>query len=156
LKKRKIIIAVVSVVVVASLVAGLALTLNQIWNAIYDIQGELETKAVTHVIEGSFDVTQDGDVVEVMTDTVYHWKRIPVPELTLDDMPNIQVYVKTNERDKYTPLDTWKDVYVAHGIMPSSSVVYDEQSILVLYKRVITDLGIDYFFNGEYKITVTK
>jgi hypothetical protein len=156
LKKRKMIIVAVSVVVVASLVAGLALTLNQIWNTIYDIQGELETKAITRVIEGSFDVTQNGDVVEARTDTVYHWKRIPIPELTLDEMPNIQVYVKTNERDKYTPLDTWKDIYVAHGVMPTSSVVYDNQSILVLYKRVFTDFGIDYFFNGEYKVTVTK
>jgi hypothetical protein len=150
------IIVAVSVVVVASLVAGLALTLNQIWNTIYDIQGELKTKAITRVIEGSFDVTQNGDVVEARTDTVYHWKRILVPELTLDDIPNIQVYVKTNERDKYTPLDTWKDVYVAHGVMPTSSVVYDNQSVLVLYKRVFTELGIDYFFNGEYKVTVTK
>jgi len=155
LKKTKIIIAVVSVVVVASLVAGLALTLNQIWNAIYDIQKELEIRAITYVIEGSFDVTQAGDVVEVMPDTEFHWKRIPVPQLTLEDMPNIQVYVKT-DWDQYAPLDTWKDVYVAHGIMPSSSVVYDEQSVLVLYKRVITDLGTDYFFNGEYKVTVTK
>ena len=155
MKKTKIIIAVVSVVVVASLVAGLALTLNQIWNAIYDIQKELEIRAITYVIEGSFDVTQAGDVVEVMPDTEFHWKRIPVPQLTLEDMPNIQVYVKT-DWDQYAPLDTWKDVYVAHGIMPSSSVVYDEQSVLVLYKRVITDLGTDYFFNGEYKVTVTK
>jgi hypothetical protein len=156
LNKTKVIIVVVSVIVAASLVAGLALTLNQIWNAIYDIQEELEIKAITYVIEGSFDVTQDGDVVEVMPDTEYHWKRIPVPQLTLADMPNIQVYVKTNDRDNYAPLDTWKDVYVAHGITPSSSVVYDEQSVLVLYKRVITDLGIDYFFNGEYRITVIK
>jgi hypothetical protein len=156
LKKTKIIIAVVSVVVVASLVASLALTLNQIWNAIYDIQEELEIRAITYVIEGSFDVTQDGDVVEVMPDTEYHWKRIPVPQLTLEDMPNIQVYVKINDRDKYAPLDTWKDVYATHGIMPGSSVVYDEQSVLVLYKRFITDLGTDYFFNGEYKVTVTK
>ena len=156
MKKTKIIIAVVSVVVVASLVAGLAFTLNQIWNAIYDIQEELEVRSITYVIEGSFDVTQDGDVVEEMTDTVYHWKRISVPQLTLEDMPNIQVYVKTNDRDKFAPLDKWKDVYATHGVMPSSSVVYDEQSVLVLYKRIITDLGIDYFFNGEYKITVTK
>jgi hypothetical protein len=156
LKKTKIIIAVVSVVVVASLVAGLVFTLNQIWNAIGDIQEELEVRSITYVIEGSFDVTQDGDVIEQMTDTVWHWKRITVPQLTLEDMPNIQVYVKINDWDKYAPLDTWKDIYVAHGIMPSSSVVYDEQSVLVLYKRIITDLGIDYFFNGEYKITVTK
>jgi hypothetical protein len=156
LKKRKIIITAVSVTVIASLVAGLALTLNQIWNTIYDIQGELETKSVTHVIEGSFDVTQDGDVLETMTDTVFHWKRITVPQLTLDDMPNTQVYVKTSDWDKYVPLGTWKDIYVSHGILPVSSVVYDEQSVLVLYKRVITDLETDYFFNGEYKITVTK
>lgn len=156
MNKTKIIIAVVFVVVVASLVAGLALTLNQIWNAIYDIREELEIRSITYVIEGSFDVTQDGDVVEVMPDTEFHWKRITVPQLTLEDMPNIQVYVKTNDWDQYAPLDTWKDVYVAHGIMPSSSVVYDEQSVLVLYKRVITDLGTDYFFNGEYKVTVTK
>jgi hypothetical protein len=156
LEKRKTIIAVVSVIIVASLVAGLALTLNQLWNTIHDIQDELETKAVTHVIEGSFDVTQDGDVLETMTDTVYHWKRIPVPELTLDDMPNTQVYVKTSDWDKYVPLGTWKDIYVSHGILPVSSVVYDEQSVLVLYKRVIADLGTDYFFNGEYKVTVTK
>ena len=156
MKKTKIIIVVVSVVVVASLVAGLILTLNQIWNAIDDIQEELEVRSITYVIEGSFDVTQDGDVIEEMTDTAWHWKRIPVPQLTLEDMPNIQVYVKTNDWDKYAPLDTWKDIYVSHGVMPSSSVVYDEQSVLVLYKRVIFDLGIDYFFNGEYKITVTK
>jgi len=156
LRKTKIIIIVVSVVVVASLVAGLVLTLNQIWNAIGDIQEELEVRSITYVIEDSFDVTQDGDVIEQMTDTVWHWKRITVPQLTLEDMPNIQVYVKTNDWDKYAPLDTWKDIYVAHGIMPSSSVVYDEQSVLLLYKRIIADLGIDYFFNGEYKITVTK
>ncbi len=157
MKKTKIVIAVVSIVVVASLVASLVFTLNQIWNAIYDIQEELEIRSITYVIEGSFDVAQDGDVIEAMPNTEFHWKRIAVPQLTLEDMPNIQVYVKTNDRDNYTPLDTWKDVYVAHGIMPSSSVVYDEQSVLVLYKRVGTDDGtVDYFFNGEYKVTVTK
>jgi hypothetical protein len=107
LNKTKIIIAVVSVVVVAaSLVAGLALTLNQIWNAIYDIREELEIRSITYVIEGSFDVTQDGDVVEVMPDTEFHWKRIPVPQLTLEDMSLIQVCVKTSDRDNYAPFDT--------------------------------------------------
>jgi hypothetical protein len=73
----------------------------------------------------------------------------------LEDMPLIQVYVKTNDRDNYAPLDTWKDVHAAHGLLPSSSVVYDEQSLLILYKRVDTYTGIiDYFFNGEYKIVV--
>ena len=156
MKRTKIIIVIVSVAVVASLFVSLALTLNQIWNTIYDIREELDIRAITYMIEGSFDVTQDGDVVEVLGATDYHWKRILVPQLTLEHMPNIQVYVKTNDRDNYAPLNTWKDVYVAHGIMPSSSVVYDEQSVLVLYKRVSTDLGIDYFFNGEYKVTVTK
>jgi len=156
LKKRRIIIIVASVAAAVSLFAGLALAFSQIWDTINDIQEELQTKAIRYVIEGSFDVNQNGDIIEELTDTEYHWKRIAVPQLTLEDMPLIQVCVKTNDRDSYTPSDKWKDAYVAHGILPSSSVVYDEQSVLVLYKRVFTDLGVDYFFNGEYKVTVIK
>lgn len=132
-----------SVVILTSLFAYLAL--------------EVASRATRYVIEGSFDVNQNGDVIEEGTSSEYHWKRIHVPQLTLENMPLIQVCVKTNDRDSYTPSDKWKDVYVAHGILPTSSVVYDEQSVLILYKRVETYQGIpEYFFNGEYKVIVIK
>ena len=55
MKKTKLIIALVSVVVLTSLFFYLA--------------SEVASRAKRYVIEGSFDVTQDGDVIEERTDT---------------------------------------------------------------------------------------
>jgi len=64
-KKRRIIIIVASIAVVVSLFAGLSVAFSQIWNAIYDIKEELQTKATRYVIEGTFNVTQDGDLIRL-------------------------------------------------------------------------------------------
>ena len=58
---------------------------------------------VRYVLEGSFNVTQDGDVITGRNITSWRWKRIAVPHLTLENMPLIEVYVKPNDRDFLPP-----------------------------------------------------
>ncbi len=106
--------------------------------------------------EGSFDVSEAGDVVEASATIRSHWKRISVPLLTLGDMPLIKVYVKPTVNDS-TPHAMWRDAGEGIGALPTASVVYDEQSVLILYKRVYLDTNSTaYYFNGEYKIVVVK
>jgi hypothetical protein len=113
--------------------------------------------ATRSVIEGSFNVTQEGDVIEVSGATESHWKRIPVPQLTLEDMPLVKVYFKPTNLTVSTPHEMWRDVGEGLGALPTVSAVYDEQSVLILYKRVYLDMGETiYYFNGEYKIVVVK
>ena len=144
MKKRKIIIAVVSVVVITSLVAGLALTLNQIWNTIYDIQEELETKAVAHVIEGSFDIMEGGDLItsmemgtgEPLPIAYYHYKIIEVTELTLSDMPSVQVFVKPYEISELGAEDL-EQMWIEYPTNIGGSrqgLYYDEGCVYINYK----------------------
>lgn len=117
--------------------------------------------ATRYVIEGSFDMAQNGEVIEPMGGSrLDHWKRIPVPQLTLEDMPLVTVYIK-NDLATSTPHDMWREAGEGHGILPTVSAVYDEQSVLICFKREnYAGPGLTtYLFPGEfiqYKIVVVK
>ena len=117
--------------------------------------------ATRYVIEGSFDMAQNGEVIEPMGGSrLDHWKRISVPQLTLEDMPLVTVYIK-NDLATSTPHDMWREAGEGHGILPTVSAVYDEQSVLICFKREnYAGPGLTtYLFPGEfiqYKIVVVK
>lgn len=121
------------------------------------------------VIEGSFNVTQDGDLIKYDTGYLnytfaYHWKRIAVPQLTLSDMPSVQVYVATNftsVEDLTAPIQLWRDVGVTHGTVVEDNgvVLYDEGAVYIYYKVVITGTGAPYALyavTGDYEIVVVQ
>ena len=108
------------------------------------------------VLDDSFDITADGDVIQEFGTAKKHWKKVTVPELTLSDMPLVKVYYKPNDNTPPTPDDLWRDAGEGLGDLPTCSVVYDEQNVLILYKRVFNDGRTDYLMNGEYKIVILK
>ncbi len=117
---------------------------------------EKASRTVRYVIEGSFDVTESGDVIETFGTTEEHWKAIGVPQLTLDDMPLVKVYYRPNNTSTSTH-EMWREAGEALDTFPTLSVVYDEQCVLILYKKVYNDIGwTNYLFNGQYKIVVIK
>lgn len=127
--------------------------------------------ATRYVVEGSFDITQDGDLKKSMEDpfseTMYHWKRIDVPQLTLSDMPSVQVYVKTyfhngtntaNESATVpTSLVFWRDVGVTFGSITEDTglILYDEGCVYIFYKSTYPS-DVRYAITGDYKIVVLK
>ena len=112
--------------------------------------------AMRYVVEGSFDVAENGEVIETFGSTEEHWKVIVVPQLTLEDMPLVRVYYRLNNTSTSTH-EMWRESGEALGTFPTLSVVYDEQSVFILYKKVYNDYGLtNYLCNGEYKIVVIK
>jgi len=120
--------------------------------------------ATRYVIEGSFNVTQDGDLIKYFegpSDTIaFHWKRIDVPQLTLSDMPSVQVYVSTyfeSIENVTAPIQLWRDVGVTHGsiVEDSGVVLYDEGGVYIYYKS-ISGSNTNYAVTGDYKIVVVK
>ena len=125
--------------------------------------------ATRYVIEGSFNVTQDGDLIKYVEESdnstsVYHWKRIDVPQLTLSYMPLVQVYVKTyfatNESEPGT-IPLWRDVGVTHGsiVEDAGIVLYDEGCVYIYFKYSVTGIPFPYTLyavTGDYKIVVVK
>ena len=117
------------------------------------------TGATRIVIEGSIDLELEGDAIVVETKPqrvdVTHWKIIDVPQLTLSDMPLIHVYtksyVKTGVVEAKDPSKLWRE---------STNVVYDEKSVLILYKLITSfkekPQSTIYQMNGDYKIVVVK
>jgi hypothetical protein len=126
--------------------------------------------ATRYVIEGSFNITQDGDLIKNFSapdQELYHWKRIAVPQITLSNMPSVQVYVKTyfhgngglaNE-SATTPTSTvlWRDVGVTFGNVAEDAglVLYDEGCIYVFYKTTYGS-NVNYAMTGDYRIVVVK
>jgi hypothetical protein len=123
--------------------------------------------ATRYVIEGWFNVTEDGDLIKYETTTLdnrsIHWKRIDVPQITLADMPSVQVYVSTyfeSIENVTEPAQLWRDVGVTHGttVEDTGVVLYDEGCLYIYYK-VIIDNGSPYALyavTGDYKIVVVK
>ncbi len=155
--KTKVTIVLISIGVATALVlTGLALAQDDNYPLPEKDDSENASGTVRYVIEGSFNVTENGDIVETLGTTDEHWKRIVVPQLTLEDMPLIRVYYKPNNSNTSTH-EMWRESCEALGTFPTLSVVYDEQSVLILYKKVYNDCGMaNYLFNGEYKIVVIK
>jgi hypothetical protein len=127
------------------------------------------------VIEGSINMTKDGDLIKYNTDnsTGYlstdeeHWKKIVVPQLTLSDMPSVQVYVKTtfvSVENVTAPVDMWKWYGPVTG--GGVHVMFDEGYVYIQYKNTgeYFDLFFthqwvqyaDYRFDGNYKIVIVK
>lgn len=131
-----------------------------------------------YVIEGAIDLSQNGDILdyadpffghdlEAITtnwypNIIFHWKKIPVPQLTLDDIPSIKVYFKIPEDmqmedfDPDTPFNKWTDNSDFAGLIQFSKVFYDEQCVYICYKWVEDNGVVHYFFNGEFKIVIVK
>jgi len=126
--------------------------------------------ATRYVIEGSFNITQNGELIKNVSapdPILYHWKRIDVPQITLSDMPSVQVYVKTYFHNGTTsanesatvPTSTvfWRDVGVTFGSITEDTglVLYDEGCVYIFYKSVY-DSNVQYAMTGDYKIVVVK
>jgi hypothetical protein len=125
--------------------------------------------ATRYVIEGWFNVTEDGDLIKYEI-TPYdnrsiHWKRIDVPQITLADMPSVQVYVSNyfeSIENVTEPFKVWRDVGVTHGttVEDNGVVLYDEGYVYIHYKTVITGTESPYAiyagYTGDYKIVVIK
>ncbi len=156
LRKSKTIIVVMSIVMTTALVL-ISLAMAQDGSGLSEVSdSENTSETARFVIEGSFDVTENGDVIETFDTTEEHWKVIAVPQLTLDDMPLVKVYYRPNNTST-SAHEMWRESGEALDTFPTLSVVYDEQSVLILYKKVYNDVGlINYLFNGEYKIVVIK
>jgi hypothetical protein len=126
--------------------------------------------ATRHVIEGWFNVTEDGDLIKYVTAPLdnrsSHWKRIDVPLLTLSDMPSVHVYVGTyfeSIENVTGPVLMWREVSVTRGtvIEETGSVLYDEGSVYIYYKDIIDNGVTDPYaiyagYSGDYKIVVVK
>ena len=123
------------------------------------------------MIEGSFNITQDGDLIKNYSSApdpiLYHWKRIDGPQITLSNMPSVQVYVKTffhngtvlaNE-SATVPTSTvlWRDVGVTFGNIAEDAglVLYDEGRVYIFYKETYAST-VQYAMTGDYKIVVVK
>jgi hypothetical protein len=125
-----------------------------------------------YVIDGTFDVTKDGDLIkhsEHLTsfelDYVYHWKKVDVPQLTLSDMPLVNVYVRSifeSGESGSQPMQLWKDhdSSFSTSVTDMGAVIYAEGCVYVFYKIVITPIYSDpyslTYTTGEYKIVVVK
>jgi hypothetical protein len=124
--------------------------------------------ATRYVIEGSFNVTEDGELTKFVESPflnyTYHWKRIDVPQLELSDMASVQVYVSTyfeSIENVTEPIQFWRDVGVTHGstVEDAGVVLYDEGCVYIYYKAYITGNGPpydNYAVTGDYKIVVVK
>jgi hypothetical protein len=130
--------------------------------------------ATRYVIEGWFNVTQDGDLVHYTNQTISgynyyteeHWKRIDVPQLTLAYMPSVQVFVKTtfvSIENVTAPIEMWKWYGPVTG--GAVHVMYDEGCVYLQYKNYEEGFNIltqtygnstTYRFDGNYKIVVVK
>lgn len=167
MKKTRLIVIVVTAAMLTSLLAGLTFAKNenhpfaQIWSAVFDLQSqvdEMEASSTTrYVIEGVINLTQDGDVIAASSESsnvMFHWKAVPVSQLTLDDMPLINVYLKPPNGEFSGLFDMWRDNGEDWGYYYLKAV-YDEQTLYICYKRV-DGSETTYFINGEYKIVVVK
>jgi hypothetical protein len=107
------------------------------------------------VVEGAINLTADGDLIKHINHgggavSVYHWKRVNVTQLTLSDMPLVQVYTKPsslNYEDAGDLMQMWKEYY---------DVFYDEGCVYIFYKVITTGSAPNYLMLGDYKIVIVK
>ncbi len=130
--------------------------------------------ATRYVIEGWFNVTEDGDLIKYNNQTdgdhyyynEEHWKRITVSQLTLADMPSVQVFIKTtfvSIENVTAPIEMWKWYGPVTG--GAVHVMYNEGYVFLQYKNYAEGYDIFegaytnstiYRFDGNYKIVVVK
>lgn len=116
-----------------------------------------------YVIEGRFDTLQNGDLTTSYgtTGNTYtdHWKRISVPQLTLSDMPSIEVYVKSTDpvnvtiNGQETTIHMWTKFHQLMG--NPDGILYDEGAIYLFYKETSSSYT-NSPITGDYKIVVIK
>ncbi len=128
--------------------------------------------ATRYVTEGSFNVTQNGDLIKQLYNedgsesAAFHWKRIEVPQITLSNMPSIDVYVKTYFGNYTTANETvmiptstvvWRNVGITFGsiVENTGTVLYDEGCVYIFYKQT-GGTSVSYATTGDYKIVVVK
>lgn len=111
------------------------------------------------VIQGTFNISAPGDVIYNYTGGAdeQHWKKIAVPQLTLNDMPLVEVYVKINST--YPGLSEPKQEWVEANHTPTwlfgGNVRLEEGYVNLFFKTV--DSGSTSYANlGEYRIVVIK
>jgi hypothetical protein len=128
-----------------------------------------------YVIDGTFDVTKDGDLIISETygaglfgnggEMSYHWKKIEVSQLSLSDMASVHVYVRTtieNAKGVSQPMQLWTDYNPPFStpILNTGAVLYEDGCIYVYYKTIETHQEGDsynmYAMTGEYTIVVVK
>jgi hypothetical protein len=127
--------------------------------------------ATRYVIEGSFNVTEDGDLIKYVQlsgndTTEYHWKRIDVPQLELANMSSVQVFVKTSfvsVENVTEPMELWKWYGPVTGggvhVMYDDGAVYLEYKVYSDYYDIFAEEYTTetlYRFDGNYKIVVVK
>jgi len=128
--------------------------------------------ATRYVIEGWFNMTEDGDLIryDVGIDNKTaesHWKKIDVPELTLADMPSIQVYAGTyfeSVENVTGPIFMWRNLrnFAGNSIVDKiGTVLYDEGCVYIYYKFFdeAAPFGPTTSYaesTGDYKIVVVK
>jgi hypothetical protein len=134
-------------------------------------QGPAGTSGSTRtVINGSFNVTQQGDKITYfipyndpwVNRTVTpesHFKRIDIPQLTFSDMPSVQVYVSSNVtsyvKDTETPIieTIWLDT---SELTNWNMVRLEEGCIYLHYKEYSIGATWLYLMDGNYMIVITK
>jgi hypothetical protein len=131
--------------------------------------------ATRYIIEGFFNVTQEGDLIYYNNQTFdedhysyyeEHWKRINVTQITLADMPSVQVFIKTtfvSIENVTTPIEMWKWYGPVTG--GANHVMYNEGCVYIQYKIYAEGRDVfaqaytnstSYRFDGNYKIVVVK
>jgi hypothetical protein len=113
--------------------------------------------ATRYVIQGWFNTSLEGDLILYLGGTSSsYYKRISVPQLTLTDMPSIEVYVKPATLYNVTidgqPTNTtmWKNFDGAFG--GPGGIIYDNGCIYLFYKSSSSSSTI----TGDYMIVVVK
>jgi len=118
------------------------------------------------IYSGTFDITQDGDEIATYdwgTDCVgdptytettkYHYVKITVPEASLTNPTNVQVYYKVHADYKTGYLPDIEDLWRASDPSISEGYLY----LLTKYVNHICDGSANpyYYVDGEYKAVVT-
>jgi len=131
--------------------------------------------ATRYVIEGFFNVTQEGDLIYYNNQTFdedhysyyeEHWKRIDVSQITLSDMPSVQVFIKTtfvSIENVTAPIEMWKWYGPVTG--GTNHVMYNEGCVYIQYKIYAEGWDVfaqayinstSYRFDGYYETVVVK
>jgi hypothetical protein len=119
--------------------------------------------ATRYAIEGSFNVTEDGDLIKTwdpgapQSPIEYHWKRIDIPQMTLSDMPSVQVLMKNlvTIEGETEPVEMWKEMPNAMLVVNIGTIVFDEGCVYIEYKSYSNGTWY-YLIDGDYKIVIVK
>lgn len=90
------------------------------------------------VYTGTIDISRNGDVIIQTEFLRFHWAVISVPEITLNDMPVVDVFVKPHPGWLYlypgVPPNSWVKLGTSDGGL-APGVAFDEGRVYILYKK---------------------